>query len=306
MRLEDLARLRLPQPDYRVPIWTLGSWRRRSITFANGSTDLGTRVFWLQSGGLTADLRLPARRFETTSALACALLEGGAARTAWDGTRMSWSEWTSFQLHDKWPEPAHLTRIGDCLIEIPPSGIYVEEWRLQPSEPGLLAGLRLIEERDVQSGAVLHRGGCLIVTGDHAALVKGRPRPLHGATSVKHHVEQNLGNAAVLTDIFAFEASYATRSVDGAFVVAASTRQEHEEHSVIELTGFSLEAATGRVRQAVREGGRDVERLFEIDTLEEQHAFPLTTRASESATRWLSNERETLLRDAGPLPPMAP
>jgi hypothetical protein len=43
-----------------VPVWTLGCFRRRSITFSTGATDAQTQVVWLQSRGLTADLRLPA------------------------------------------------------------------------------------------------------------------------------------------------------------------------------------------------------------------------------------------------------
>ena len=43
-----------PQP---VPEWALGGFRRRCITFFDGTEDTTTEVLWLQSHGLTADFR---------------------------------------------------------------------------------------------------------------------------------------------------------------------------------------------------------------------------------------------------------
>ncbi|MGB1092500.1 MAG: hypothetical protein ACPGYX_10270, partial [Oceanobacter sp.] len=42
-----------------LPDWLMGAFRRRTISFADGTSDTDTRVFWLQSRGLTIDLRLP-------------------------------------------------------------------------------------------------------------------------------------------------------------------------------------------------------------------------------------------------------
>ena len=306
MRLEDLARLGLPECAPRVPAWSFGFWRRKSITFANGLTDSGTRVFWLQSGGLTADLRLPARRFDATSLDARARLEGWLAQTSWDGQKMSWSNGTSFQLHDKWPEPALLTRIGDCLIEFAPSGIYVEDWRLQPSAPGLFAGLKLIEERDGASGAVRHRGGGLIVTGDHAALVKGRPAALPATGRLENYVAGHAHDEVALDAVFAFETSYGRRTGDGGYVVEASTCAAREGAALISLGGFSWDAPSGTVVQRTEEDGRDIERIFTVDTLKADFAFDCATPAAPEANAWLATERVTLLRDAAPLAPQEP
>ncbi len=100
--------------------------------------------------------------------------EGGTAQTEWNGASMRWLGWQAFQLRDKWPETGCLRRIGDCLIEFAPNDAYVEDWRLQPSSPGPMIGLQLIEERVPATGKVTHRGGALVVCGDHAALVRGR------------------------------------------------------------------------------------------------------------------------------------
>ena len=42
-----------------VPDWILGHYKRYSISYANGMTDLNTQVSWLQSRNFTIDLRMP-------------------------------------------------------------------------------------------------------------------------------------------------------------------------------------------------------------------------------------------------------
>src|SRR4029077_8972561 len=131
---------------------------------------------------LTGATPLAERAPEELSALA--EVEGGLARTRWDGRAMHWSDWTSFQTHDRWPEPGALRRVGDCLTEHAPSGAYVEDWRFQPSAPGPLLGLRLVEERDTDRVELVNRGGGLVVCGQHAAFVRGRPRSLPGGRNL--------------------------------------------------------------------------------------------------------------------------
>jgi hypothetical protein len=292
-----------------VPVWTLGCFRRRSITFSTGASDAETRVMWLQSRGLTADLRLPAGYPRLTGAaplaelgpevlVALAEAEGGLARTLWDGRAMSWSDWTSFQTHDRWPEPGLLARVGDCLTEHAPSGAYVEDWRLQPSAGGPLIGLRLIEERDADAGRVRHRGGGLLVCGDHAALVRGRPAPLPLTGTIAEIVRAHGRDRSLMRAVFAFEASYATRSGDGTFIVGASTDPLRIGHALLDPTGFAHDERDGVVIQRTHEGGAPVERLFTIDTLEANVAFPLATEASAEGQRWLAREGPALLARA--------
>ena len=80
-----------------VPDWTLGCFRRQSITYFTGQVDTTTQVVWLQARGLTFDLRVNLRRRD--------LVEGGLAASRWDGGQMSWDDWISFQPHGRWPEP---------------------------------------------------------------------------------------------------------------------------------------------------------------------------------------------------------
>src|SRR5579862_6775739 len=157
MTLEELAAISPPHPASPAPDWLIGCFRRRSITFFQGQCDTSTEVLWLQTRGICADIRLSPERpralgrtsldeFSDLELVRLAAAEGGTARTAWDGISMRWSNWRAFQIHDKWPEPGILQRIGDCVIEFAPSGAYVEDWRLQPSRPGPVVGLQLLEE----------------------------------------------------------------------------------------------------------------------------------------------------------------
>ena len=296
-----------------VPVWALGCFRRRSITFATGATDTETLVLWLQSRGLTFDLRLPAggpslsgaaplaeRSPEVLAALA--KVEGGLARTHWDGRTMRWSDWTSFQTHDRWPEPGLLARVGDCLTEHAPSGAYVEDWRLQPSDDGALVGWRLIDERDA-AGTVRHRGGGLVVCGRHAALVLGRPAPLPVAGTIAELVHEHAGDRSLMRAVFAFEASYGVWTGDS-FVVAASTNPLRVGLPLLDLHGFDHDDVQGLIVQRTRVEGVAVERRFAVDTLERDVTFPLGTEPTSEGQLWLRREGPTLLAQARPPEPL--
>jgi hypothetical protein len=303
-------------PSGSVPGWTLGCFKRRSITFFNGDSDDSTLVLWLQSRGLTADLRLAADRpkpaaREALSELSLAELtrlaevEGGLSPTRFEpahvgGVELSgtlhWPDWTAFQLHAKWPEPGSLRRVGDCLIEHAPSGAYVEDWRLQPSGDGPLIGLTLLEERDSKTSQITHRGGGLVVAGEHAIFVRGRPEPLPPAARLSDLMERAAREPALLELIFGFEASYARRDGSGRYVIKASTLPWREGRPLLALGGFALEG--GLVTQKAREKERAVERRFHVDTLEPNYEDWLATPATAAAVAWLAAEESTLLRAA--------
>lgn len=298
-----------------VPSWVLGCFRRRSITFFSGETDQSTLVLWLQSRGLTGDLRLAAERPRVASLeelleqsppdlLRFAEVEGGVApsRFVVDGSEptaplsgvMSWGDWEAFQLHAKWPEPGQLRRIGDCLIEFAPSGAYVEDWRLQQSGPGPLIGLSLLEERDRVSGQLLHRGGGLLIAGTHALLVRGRAAALPPVERLSQ-LSSTRDDLALWRNVFSFDASYAAAHDNGQWPVAASTLPWREGQALMSLEGFSRQAPD-LLLQHTEEAGRAIERRFRIDTLEASFAAATPTPATPAAEEWLRAEAATLLR----------
>ena len=309
MHLFELCDTAPPHASESVPEWTLGCFRRRCITFFTGAEDTQTEVLWLQSRGLTADFRRApgtakapsARSFGDLSSeelLSLSRVEAGLSRTRHDGTLMSWSGWASFQLHARWPEPGRLERVGNCLVEHAPSGAYVEDWRFEPAGAGPLIGLSLIDERDVETGEVLHRGGGLVVCGRHAAFVRGRPQPLPEGGRLEDFVRAHLGDPTQLAQAFAFDAAYATRapgaSDDSDYTVSLATLPWRAGQALLGLGGFSR-GEHGLVMKRVEEAGRSLERRFEVDTLEREFGAGVATPATPAAARWLEREGDALL-----------
>jgi len=287
-----------------VPEWMLGHFRRRTISFADGRSDERTQVHWLQSRTFTIDLRLAdgppvaARALEDYDVQELRILanhEGWMADSLWADEVLSWQGGVSLQLHNRWPEPAQLRRIGNCMIEFAPSGAYVEDWRLQASR-GPLIGLRLIDERDAQTGEVLQRGGGLILCGEQLGWVQGRAQALdHGQTGLRERVEKAQGDARSLGALFGCETSLALVDNQGDYRVALSTLPARIGQS-LSLDGFEPEA-DGHLRQYLeRDEGRAVVRTFSVDTLEPEWRSELATAWTAEARAWCCAEQETLGR----------
>lgn len=287
-----------------VPEWMLGHFRRRTISFADGRSDELTQVHWLQSRTFTIDLRLPAEAPLAVRALAeydagelqlLANHEGWMADSLWQDDSLSWAGGVSLQLHNRWPEPALLQRIGNCMIEFAPSGAYVEDWRLQACN-GPLIGLRLIDERDVQTGQVRHCGGGLILCGQQLGWVQGRPRPLApGSMQLSERAQQALGDAEALDTLFGCETSLAEIDAGGEYRVTLSTLPARIGQ-VISLEGFELQD-NGQVKQFLQGAdGQALVRTFSIDTLEPEWQARLPTPFTAKAKAWFDREQGTLGR----------
>jgi hypothetical protein len=307
MTLTELIAKHGRKAEHGVPDWMLGFWKRYSISFANGMTDLHTHVCWVQSRNFTIDLRLPLEKdqppakplqdYSPDELQALANYEGWTALSDWDGNALSWRDTeASFQLHNRWPEPAFLRRTGNCMIEHCPSNIYVEDWRLQTSEPGVLIGLQLIEERELASGRVRHKGGGLIVCGDYAALTLGRAVTVGSEKSLKQLVAEAGRDTQRLQSLFNFETSVAISSPSHGYRVMLSTRPERLGDALFSADGFEFIEEAQQVRQRFMADGIACERIFEIDTLEAYVAYPLATPITPAAEVWFEKEAPTLRR----------
>lgn len=320
MNLYELVARHGRRAKRSVPDWMLGMWKRYSISFANGFTDLQTHVCWLQSRNFTIDLRLPLEmnqvplrplaEYSERELQVLANYEGWTAVSEWDGRQLSWHDTdVSYQLHNRWPEPAILQRTGNCMIEHCASNAYVEDWRLQPSRPGPLIGLQMIEEREVDgSGKVVEvrrRGGALIVSGDYAALVLGRAEQPYVTAPLRQLVADaaNAGDMARLAALLDFETSVGRRNHDnsnngngadaGVYSVLMSTVPGRVGEDLFAADGFEM-LADGTVRQSLEVGGVPVERLYAVDTLEAEVLFEQTTHFSDAAAIWYAREAPTL------------
>ena len=313
MHLAELLQHHQYRPDDGVPEWMLGYFKRRSISFANGDTDTRTHVCWLQSRNFTIDLRLPVdeeqvaakawRDYSAAELRAMGNYEGWVADSVWDGETLSWQNEKALQLHGRWQEPAYLKRVGNCMMEFCPSNVYVEDWRLQPSQPGPLIGLRLLQETDLSTGEQYSRDGGLIICGDYAALVLARPEAISDESdnALREKAEQAVGDAAALAQLFNFETSVASGSLAHGYTVELSTRPERQGQTLLSLDGFSTTANGRELTQRIaQQDGRDIEWRFVIDTLEASCAFPQFTQTSAQANQWFERERETLCRYTEP------
>lgn len=313
MTLNDLLD-RYPQTaSSGVPDWMLGYFRRRAISFADGLTDTRTTVCWIQSRNFTIDLRLPVeplqlprRKWADYTAAELDVLanyEGWAADSDWNGKALSWRDEASLQLHNRWPEPALLQRVGNCMIEFAPSGAYVEDWRLQPSRTGPLIGLRLIEERNLDTGALRHRGGGLIICGSYAALVLGRAEAVELRSRsglLRDEVAGAVGDAERLAHLFNFETSVASGALTTGYSIDHSTCPTRVGQTLCPLDGFDyLPDAREIVQHLTIEGAR-CERRFTVDTLEAALRFDQATGFSQDAAAWYEHESPTLNRYTAP------
>lgn len=309
MTLQELLNRYAQRPNNSVPEWMLGYYKRRAISFANGDSDVHTHVCWLQSRNFSIDLRLPLQDRQVSSKAlvdysqqelrTLANYEGWEALSEWDGDALSWHSETSLQLHNRWPEPAKLNRIGNCMIEFAPSGAYVEDWRLQPSRPGSLIGLRLIEERNLNDNSLRHCGGGLIICGDYAALVLGRAAPVDTKVtpgSLSTLAAQAVGDIARLAALFNFETSVAHGSLQEGFNIDLSTCPDRLGQFLLPLDGFEYLAEQKQISQRLFIEDVPCQRLFSIDTLESMIHFDQATGFTSDAQAWFERESSTLGR----------
>lgn len=304
MTLQELLERHARPATSGVPDWMLGCFRRRCISFANGKSDDQTIVYWFQSRNTTIDLRLPiaeqqmpAKALSDCSTKELQILanyEGWEAQSKWDGERMSWFDETALQTHNRWPEPAELKRIGNCMIEFAPSGAYVEDWRAQPTQAGPLIGLRLLEQRNLDTNECIHRGGGLIIAGDHAALVLGRPESLPSEAALPEQIDYM--NPQTPERLFQFETSVAQGSLAQGYTIRHSTLSERVNQSLWPSSDAEWSIDDQEVRQQFTFDGVTHERRFSVDTLEAHYPFDLHTPWTPEAQAWFGREAATLTR----------
>ncbi|MCR9184051.1 MAG: hypothetical protein NXH81_01500 [Halieaceae bacterium] len=309
MTLAELLEKYPREPAGGVPDWMLGCFRRRCISFANGQSDEQTIVYWFQSRNFTIDLRLPRLEDQVRAAplneyneleiVGRAGYEGWLASCAWSGEAMVWHPGDSLQVTDRWPEPAQLKRIGNCMIEFAPSGAYVEDWRLQPSAPGPLLGLQLLQEYDENSGQWSPRGGGLIICGDHAAQVLGRSAGVTaGAATLQELAANAVGDTKTLRALLDFETSVAAGSVADGYTVVHSTIPERRGQPLLEPGEFSWVQGSDELEHEFYHNGRRCLRRYAVDVIESQRSFSIKTPANQASENWFARESATLRRYA--------
>ena len=236
--------------------------------------------------------------------------DGWLARTDWDANMLSWRESeVSLQLHNRWTEPAILKRVGNCMMEFCPSNAYVEDWRLQPSNPSCLIGLFMLEERELATNLVRHKGGGLIICGDYAALVIGRAPGADfefGKKPLTSWVDDAVGDIPRLNQLLDVETSVAKGDMTHGFNVLLSTKTHRVGQALTPLDGFEAPkwithktlGTIQIIKQQLLVHGVACERLFTIDTMEPHMVFSQETDFTPTASEWYVRESSVLARYA--------
>lgn len=306
MHIQELILKYSQSPLKSVPEWMLGCFKRRSITFATGQCDTDTNVFWLQGRNITIDLRLPIKADQVSikalenysSAELCTLAnyEGWYAETVWKDELLRWQGGCSLQVHNRWPEPGIMHRVGDCMIEFCPSASYVEDWRLNSKKPGPLVSLRMIEERERETGRFRHHDGALIICGNWAGLVLGRAEAKVSGSHRQLRDLVKIANIDELARLFNFECSIAEGTVNSGFNIGYSTKPERLNQALFSLDGFSIDKKNGEILHHFEQDGKAIERRFSIDSIEAEYAFTPATPMQDTSKSWFRYEEETLGR----------
>lgn len=275
-----------PQPEI-IPGFLYGAFRRKSISFYNGLTDENTIVYWFQSRSFTIDLRL-----KNQTGTAVQERQGWIGNTLWDSASqlLSWEvkDYANYQNHVRWPEPAKLHAIGNCILEFSPSNVYVEDWR-QQVQHGLFLGLRLQSAIDVQSGQTLEMDGGLIICGDHIAYALTR---LPEVQSVVAQMDLKAVDPTVFALVESFEVSIGT---DGQ-AKTYSTRTS-ETGKAFKLENFEVLNESSLVQHVILDG-RQIDLIFELDIYQPDYQFQYATPTTTQAESWLKSEQDHLMQHA--------
>jgi hypothetical protein len=180
-----------------VPPALTGLWQRDVMIRPDGSRDETTRVFWLQTRRLFADIRVPADRppaaegFAGADLLALARMQGFGGVFEVEGDFCRWRREIDYQPPNDEADEATCFFEGEILVEVGVHAPYREDWRRLTPADAPLASWRL-EQDDRVPG----RAGILVVAGDRFILIEDRADKLPPAASLAALVAEDLARGA--------------------------------------------------------------------------------------------------------------
>lgn len=309
MKLIDLVKLINKKDKTGVPDWMIGLYKRNIISFYNGKSDNTTDVFWMQSRTFTIDLRLPKSRIDKKNLdnyskdelKEIGNYEGFLADSIYNGEELSWEGGISYHNRNKYPEPALLKKVGNCLLEFCPSNAYVEDWRLQNSSDNYLVGLDLIEEVNVSKNEIIRNSGGLIIAGEYAALCLGRKKEIDDKfNSMDSSLEDILldedTNILFKEELLSFETSLAKGTLEDGYNVLFSTNPKRYDENLFILDGFELSEDEKYIIHKFTKNDEKIKRVYKIDLIDTSFKFAFTSETSDEAKKWFKKEEVTLGR----------
>lgn len=177
-----------------VPPFFVGVWRRDLLSSPAGE-DRSTRVFWLQTDGLYADLRVPAERPDFSQA--ASLADCNAAQLDWlagqqgfagtlpvQGDRFHWHRALDFQPDSSVLDVGRMTVRDGYLLETGVFAPFHEHWyRITPEQPDFSA--HVLERVTDGAGRAQPWRGYLLTVDGCFMLALDRRGPLPPAASLQ-------------------------------------------------------------------------------------------------------------------------
>lgn len=217
----------------RVPECYVGLWQRRLLQDAQGA-DTRTQVFWLQSGTLYADIRIPIDR---DAANGVARQQGFAGALEVEGTVLTWRRWLDFQ------PPAAVADVGrmrftraDQMIEDGVHAEYREIWeRIGPASLDRAAFSLQVEYP--ADGVPRPRAGVLVLVGEYFMFALDRLAALPAGDDLAALMQRANMSDEQRGALFACEISLGRRRGPRPWEILHSTRPEHEGRSLLAIHG---------------------------------------------------------------------
>ncbi len=151
-----------------VPAHYLGVWQRTLLRTADGLEDRASRVFWLQTASLHADLRIPDVAPMTLAQRTGQ--KGFAGITEVRGDHCQWHRVVDFH-PDSGADIGLMEFISpDEIHESAPDGSYLEIWKRLPESVGSNQAVWLVASGDsTRQGCLLRAGDCFMFVADRPA-----------------------------------------------------------------------------------------------------------------------------------------
>jgi len=251
-----------------VPPQLRGLWHRKAMIFPDGTRDETTEVFWLQTGRLFADLRVPVDRpaargrtglveFTDEELIALARMQGFGGELEVHGDFCRWRREIDFQPPGAPPDEANYTFERDILVETGIHAAYREDWERRTPIGADLSAFRLVED-----GGREGRGGILVLAGDYFLLIEDRRGALPEAESLAALVERDLADGDRQRAIERLDMRIAFGTIDPEWVISASTFPWLEGTSLFAGTKASWRPETA-ILQVVNAQSEQLWRLVE-------------------------------------------
>lgn len=243
-----------------VPECYIGLWRRRMLQDAQG-IDTRTQVYWLQSGTLYADIRIPADRNAENG---MARQQGFAGALEAEDSILTWRRWVDYQPSSAVADVGrmHFTRL-DQMIEDGVHADYREIWeRIAPASLDRAAFALQMEYAD--AGMPRRRAGVLVLVGEYFMFALDRLATLPAEASLAELMQRDDLNDELREELFACEISLGRRRGPRPWEITLSTRPGHEGRSLFDIHGAWTQSHAHIYEQRLPDGrGRRIWRQVE-------------------------------------------